>query len=142
MKKEIWFDMDGTIADLYSVDNWLAKILVNDVSPYENAKPLVNMNVLARILNKLQKQGYKIGIVSWLAYGENIDGEKIENAKRKWIKKHLHSVNFNHLDFLPYGTPKQNGRNGILFDDEEHNRKMWNDVSYDVDNIIGVLKAL
>ena len=86
MKKEIWFDMDGTIADLYGVDKWLEKILDNDVSPYENAKPLINMNILARILNKLQKQGYKIGIVSWLAYGENIDGEKIENAKRNGLK--------------------------------------------------------
>ena len=32
--KMICFDMDGTIADLYAVPNWLDKLRAEDASPY------------------------------------------------------------------------------------------------------------
>ena len=35
------FDMDGTIADLYGVENWLDYLIAGDVFPYENADPLL-----------------------------------------------------------------------------------------------------
>ena len=56
--KIICFDMDGTIADLYGVENWLDYLLASDTLPYEAAKPLLRLNVLARILNRLQREGY------------------------------------------------------------------------------------
>ena len=43
MKKEIWFDMDGTIADLYGINGWLDMLLEENARPYEIAKPLLNM---------------------------------------------------------------------------------------------------
>ena len=51
----IYFDMDGTIANLYSVENWLEKLRSEDATPYEEAKPLIRLATLARLLNKLQK---------------------------------------------------------------------------------------
>lgn len=143
MRKEIWFDMDGTIADLYGVENWLEMLIDEDATPYEIARPLVRMATLARMLNRLQKDGYEIGIVTWLAKnGTKAYGEKVAEAKRKWLATHLKSVRFDFVDILPYGTPKEFGRNGILFDDEERNRTNWNEVAYDVNNIIEILKAL
>ena len=65
--KTIYFDMDGTIANLYGVEGWLNYLINKDTTPYEVAKPMVNMNSLARLLNNLQKKGYEIGIVSWLS---------------------------------------------------------------------------
>lgn len=65
--KQIWFDMDGTIADLYGVNGWLDDIVNERADAYENARPLVNLQVLARLLNRLLRQGYEIGIVSWTA---------------------------------------------------------------------------
>ena len=65
MTKAIYFDMDGTIADLYGVENWLAYLIAEDVKPYADAGVLVNMNSLARVLNRLQRKGYEIGIISW-----------------------------------------------------------------------------
>ena len=73
MTKAIYFDMDGTIANLYGVNNWLDMLRAYDSTPYEIAKPLVNMNSLARLLNNLQAKGYKIGIVSWLSKIPNSD---------------------------------------------------------------------
>ncbi len=149
MTKEIWFDMDGTIADLYSVENWLPKLRAYDESPYMNAAPLLRLCVLARILNKLQRKGFTINIISWLSKDPNpIYGAKVTAAKYYWLKKHLPSVIFNEIRIVPYGTPKSfvmSEKDAILFDDEEKNRVEWENnggIAYNVNNILGVLKAL
>ena len=143
MEKKIWFDMDGTIADLYGDPDWLAKLIAYNPEPYAKAMPLVNMNTLARYLNKLQKQGYEICIVSWLSKNSTEAYEKaVTEAKIAWLKKHLASVRFNQVDIIPYGTPKNEGRQGILFDDELRNREQWGEGAYDVHNIIEILKGL
>lgn len=144
MKATIFFDMDGTIADLYGVENWLDYLINADVLPYEIAKPLVRLSALARVLNRLQKQGYKIGVISWLAKNSNTDyDEKVTKAKQKWLKKHLASVAFDEVHIVKYGTPKQtfaNTENDILFDDEEKNRINWTGKAYDVTEILATLK--
>ena len=143
MKKEIWFDMDGTIADLYGVNGWLDMLLNENARPYEIAKPLVNMRELARVLNRLIEKGWEIGVISWLEKNETNDyNKKVANAKMKWLARHLKSVKFAKIDIVEYGTPKQINRNGILFDDEKQNRESWLGVAYNVDNIIQVLKEL
>ena len=86
MTTTIFFDMDGTIADLYGVENWLDYLIASDALPYEIAKPLIRLNALARILNRLQKQGYKVGVISWLAKNSNTDyDEKVTKAKKEWL---------------------------------------------------------
>lgn len=145
-EKAIYFDMDGTIADLYAVKGWLKKLRAYDETPYENADTLVNMSLLARYLNRLQKQGYTIGIVSWLSKNSSLDYDrKVKKAKIKWLATHLQSVVFDEINIVAYGTPKSTVvsiANGILFDDEEPNRKEWKGKAYDETDIIGVLKAL
>ena len=63
----IYFDMDGTIANLYGVDNWLPKLRNEDATPYTDAAPMVDTAKLQLLLAILQNRGYKIGIISWLA---------------------------------------------------------------------------
>ena len=146
MTTTIFFDMDGTIADLYGVENWLDYLIASDELPYEIAKPLIRLNALARILNRLQKQGYKVGVISWLAKNSNTDyDEKVTKAKKEWLKKHLASVNFDEIHIVKYGTPKQTfakTENDILFDDEEKNRNDWTGKAFDVNAIIEILKGM
>ena len=146
MTTTIFFDMDGTIADLYGVENWLDYLIALDALPYEIAKPLIRLNALARVLNRLQKQGYKVGVISWLAKNSNTDyDEKVTKAKKKWLKKHLASVNFDEIHIVKYGTPKQTfakTENDILFDDEEKNRNNWTGKAFDVNEIIEILKGM
>jgi hypothetical protein len=103
----------------------------------------VNLSSIARVLNRLQRNGYTIGIISWLA--KNADNEyntRVEEVKMAWLAKHLPSVKWDKISIVAYGTPKSTCGNGILFDDEEPNRKEWRGQAYDVDNIIEILKKL
>ena len=146
MKKTINFDMDGTFVNLYGVENWLEYLINEDATPYEIAKPLFNMSLFARYLNKLQNEGWEIAIVTWLSKNATNDyNKKVAKAKMEWLNKHLPSVEWDRVTILEYGTPKQiycDYEGDILFDDELNNRANWNGVAFDVENIIEVLKTL
>ena len=142
----IFFDMDGTIANLYGVENWLDYLRAGDAFPYENAKALLNLSLLARYLNKLQQNGFRIEIISWLAKNSSTEyDEAVTLAKQRWLSTHLRSVSFDKINIVSYGICKDTFRHSetdILFDDEERNRNEWQGVSYGVENIIEVLKWL
>lgn len=143
---KIYFDMDGTLADLYGVDDWRAKLIMGNNSPYLEAKPMVNMSLLARHLNRLRKSGYQIGIVTWLSMSSTPQYDKaVREAKKIWLAKHLPSVVFDEIHMVQYGRNKNDivqDNGGILFDDDERNRSKWKGKSYDETQIIEVLKGL
>ena len=141
----IWFDMDGTIADLYGVENWLPMLQASDPTPYIVAKPLVRLSTLAYMLNKLKANGYRVGVISWLSKsGTPTYNAVVTAAKIAWLRKHLPSVAFDDIKIVPYGVNKNlfNAGDDILFDDEEPNRNNWTGTAYNVNNIIETLKAL
>ena len=142
----ICFDMDGTIADLYGVDGWLENLIAEDVRPYREAKVLLNMNSLAKVLNKLQKEGHEIVVISWLSKCGSAEYDaKVTATKKAWLAKHLGSVKFDEINIVRYGVNKDSFRKSdsdILFDDEEQNREAWNGKAYDVNSILEVLKAI
>lgn len=141
--RTINFDMDGTIADLYGVANWLDFLIAEDTTPYAIAKPLVNMSALARVLNRLKARGFKINVISWTSKGgSDAYNKAVADVKRAWLKKHLKSVEFDNIYVIPYGTPKNTIASGILFDDEEKNRITWGKNAYDVNDILGTLWAI
>ena len=143
---KINLDMDGTITNLYGVQDWLDYLIAEDITPYAIAKPLLRLCTLARILNRLQAKGYEIGIISWLSKNGTEDyNNRVTETKLKWLKQHLPSVAWDSIIIVPYGTPKENFCEtpfDILFDDEEKNRENWNGIAFDVDDIIGILKTL
>lgn len=144
--KAIYFDMDGTIADLYAVEGWLDMLRAYDPTPYEMAKPLVRLATLARLLNRLQREGYTIGIISWLSKEPTPSyDEAVTNAKLEWLANHMPSVAWDEINIVPHGTPKHEvvaNPYGILFDDEQKNRDEWVGTAYNVNNIIEILKSL
>lgn len=146
VKETLYFDMDGTIADLYAVDGWLNDLEAHRTRPYEEARVMHNMSVLARLLNKAQSNGYRIAVISWLSKSGTPDyNRKVEKVKRKWLKKHLKSVQFDEIHIVTYGTPKSTVANGfgILFDDEERNRNEWSKGNaFPPEQIFEVLKEI
>lgn len=145
MTKKIWFDMDGTIANLYAVEGWLADLRAERTRPYEEAKVLLNMAVFARLLHKVQKMGYEVGIISWTSKGGSVTyNAKVMAAKYKWLAEHLPSVDWDCIRVVPYGTSKwEVCGDGILFDDEEQNREAWeNGLAFEPCYIMQILKGI
>lgn len=143
MKKEICFDMDGTIADLYGVEGWLEMLRSFDPTPYEIAKPLINMSALARLLHKAQRLGYAIKVISWLSLESTEEYDlAVTTAKIEWLRAHLPSVEFDEIIITEYGVPKQELGEGILFDDNADIRKEWGAKAYEPSEILEVLREL
>ena len=140
------FDLDGTLADLYGVEGWLPMLRAEDTTPYEIAEPLLRLSTLARRLNTLQRNGYNIAVISWLSKSGSADyNEKVITAKLEWLARHLPSVVWDRISIIEYGTPKEifcESPFDILFDDEEQNRRNWNGIAYDAENILEILKEI
>lgn len=124
----IYFDMDGTIADLYSVENWLDKLMKEDTSPYIEAQPLVDMEYLNSIIKIAKMHGIIVGVISWVAGGNpSVSYVKdIRKAKKEWLKKHLPELDEIHI--TKYGYPKHKTakiKNAVLVDDNDEVREAW-----------------
>ena len=142
----IYFDMDGTLANLYAVENWLPKLRNYDPSPYMEAIPMLDLRVLAHVLNQLQREGYKLGIISWLSKGSTlIYDEAVRTRKLRWLKKHLGSIQWDELHLVKYGRPKHyiaEDKSGILFDDNAEIRNKWKGKAYTEKEILPTLKTM
>ena len=128
-QKMICFDMDGTLADLYGVPNWLEKLRSENPSPYLEAKPLWDMDRLRQIMNDLLDAGWEIRIISWLAKdsSESYKNE-VRRAKLNWLASYNLPINRCHL--VAYGTTKadcvrRSAQSAILVDDDFRVRMGW-----------------
>lgn len=143
----IYFDMDGTIANLYKDPAWLDKLRAYDATPYANAEVLVNMNSLAKAIHKVQRKGHQVGIISWLSRESTEEYDRaVAKAKRDWLKRHLRSVQFDDIQIVSYGTPKSSVAKcpiaDILFDDELANREEWKGQAYSPEKIFEILRNI
>ena len=124
------FDLDGTLANLYGVEGWLPMLEAHDETPYVIAEPLLRLNIFARIINKLQREGYRIAVLSWLSKNTDADyDERVTKAKLEWLEKY--NFPYDEIHLVKYGTTKANctrkiGGYQILIDDNEKVRKGWN----------------
>lgn len=129
MTKTLVFDMDGTIADLYAVADWLENIIAENVRPYAIAEPMYNMNKLVNVINRLKENGWRVAIVSWTSkHGSKEYNKAVRKVKKEWLDRY--NFPYDELHVIKYGTPKsycmkKTGGFQILFDDEEPNRKAW-----------------
>lgn len=149
MTKWIWFDMDGTIADLYGVNGWLECLMAHDTMPYAKAKPLYDVFELFTVLEELHNKGYKLGIISWGSKERNADYDKaVAKVKAEWLFDYMLDMWLDKVIVTAYGIRKADTcrkyGNGILVDDELQNREAW-DLGDTIDaneNIIAKLREL
>ena len=142
----IYFDMDGTIADLYNVENWLPKLRNSDPSPYTEAKPMLHFSTLARLINQLQRKGVRFGVISWTSKGGSATyNQAVTEVKRQWLRKHLPSVRFDEMHIVCYNYPKElfkHRDDDILFDDCGTIRDDWGSGAYTPADILPILSLL
>lgn len=127
MFEAIYFDMDGTIADLYNVDEWLNRLRVEDETPYLEASPMYDLQALEDILTRFEYSGIHIGVISWLAMNSTKEyDKKVRSAKNQWLDKYLPQIKERH--FIKYGSTKKSAakyKNSILVDDNAKVRNGW-----------------
>jgi hypothetical protein len=129
MNKTIVFDMDGTIANFYGVDNWLNDIRNENTRPYDVAEPIYDMDVLNAILLALKSQGWRIAITTWLAMNSSVEFENAtRRAKLNWLAKY--DFPYDEIHLIRYGRTKadatrKNGGYQILVDDNAKIRQGW-----------------
>lgn len=129
MNKMLVFDMDGTIADLYGVENWLSDLRNENPRPYVIAKPIYDVDTLNELLNILRDMGWKVVVTTWLAKNSTQDYKNaVRKAKLEWLEKIQFPYDEIHL--VQYGTTKadctrKQGGYQILIDDNEQVRKGW-----------------
>ena len=142
----VYFDMDGTIADLYGVENWLEKLRASNATPYADAEPMVNIEQFTLSILAIQKQGYEVGVISWTSKnGTSNYNKAVRSVKRAWLKATFPEIKFDEIHIVKYGTPKSKfatSNNDILFDDEEQNRENWKGEAYEPTEIARVLEEL
>lgn len=123
----IYFDMDGTIANLYNVEGWESKLRAEDSSPYADASPLVDMVRLATIIAKLRSAGVTVGVISWGAMNGTAEyTREVKRVKREWCK--YWGLTFDEFHVVKYGTPKHwvaKCKRSILVDDNSEVRQTW-----------------
>ncbi len=143
----IYFDMDGTIADLYAVENWLLRLRNEDATPYLEARPMCDMAILSELLIKAKAQGYGIGIITWLSKDATKAYKKaVRQAKKQWLNNYL-GVKLDEAHFIQYGTRKDyvaKDKQGLIFDDDERVRAKWKGTAINPteQNIIEVLQEM
>ena len=129
MNKTLVFDMDGTIANLYEVENWLNDLRAYNPRPYVIAKPMYDMEMLATILNTLKEHGWKVVVTSWLSKESNrLYDRQVTKAKLDWLTRY--NFPFDEIHIVKYGTSKSSctkklGGYQILVDDNEEVRNEW-----------------
>ena len=131
--RTVYFDMDGTIADLYGVPNVFQRLDNNDATAYRDAAPIpeyVNM------MHQFKEMGYRIGIITaGSRFPPNTPqeikdkmNEETEANKIEWLRdKGLWGI-IDTFQFVPYGTSKYEvaeDKTGILVDDEDKVLNQW-----------------
>ena len=144
--KAIYFDMDGTIADLYGYDGWLDMLHNEDTTPYEKCGVLVDAEELREVLNQFMMLGVKIGVISWSAMNGSKDyNKRVRKAKKNWCDEFFADI-FTEFHVVKYGTPKHKvakEKDSILVDDNAEVRQAWKGETIDAtENIIELLQNI
>ena len=144
--KAIYFDMDGTIADLYGYEGWLEMLQAENTEPYEKCGCLVDFVELRNVLNDFIAAGVTIGVISWSAMNGSKDyNKRTRKAKKNWCDEFFADI-FTEFHVVKYGTPKHKvakEKDSILVDDNAEVRQAWKGETIDAnENIISLLKEL
>lgn len=129
MTKVIYFDMDGTVADLYGTEKWLENLVNERAGTFADLAPMVDMVELRKVCGELMLQGWQFGVITWLPMQASKEYEEVcAREKREWANKYLPWI----TEFYAqtYGVPKQYApvkRAGrmVLVDDNDEVREMW-----------------
>ena len=128
MKKiTVYLDMDGTIADLYGIENWLPRLRNADKKIFLECKPLISEKEL---LNHFPTDKYEIRILSMTPLGATTDYCKnVEEQKNQWLDKYFPTLTKRIYKAYGHNKNLKNSANAVLVDDSEPIRNSWKGIA-------------
>lgn len=139
MKKTIWFDMDGTLYDLYKIPEWLM-LLENNRWEVFNLPGFERSHIyrIRAAIQALKNAGWTVGVITWAPKGIDWSNDaltEIGHIKYQWLVNNIPELADAYSIFLciPYGENKaralhksgQRGDVNYLVDDNKEVRRAW-----------------
>lgn len=122
MKKRLFVDMDGTLAEFKNVDTLET---LYEQGYFKNLKPQIN--VVEAIKEIIKKNEVEVFILSAVLS----DSKYALDEKNEWLNNFLPEIDMDHRIFPPCGEDKKNyipegiRANDFLLDDYTHNLMLW-----------------
>ena len=129
MSKKCWFDLDGTLYNLYNIPDWLDYLENEKEGIFTKGELMVNEEDFTGETMRCMANGWEFGVISWLPMGASPEyEEQCRKEKMEWIKKYLPFVK--EINIVPYGVPTQNciqkkAKTMVLIDDNIEVCKAW-----------------
>lgn len=91
MTVKVYFDLDGTIFDLYGKEKWLEMIETEQSGVFEgDFLPEINEDHFYTTVGDLLDLGVQFGVITWLPMGASPEYEEICRAeKMAWVKEFM-----------------------------------------------------
>lgn len=122
-RKTVYLDMDGTIADLYGINNWLERLRNEDHTIFEECEPFISESDLMKYF---PTEEYEIRICSMTPKNATKKYcEDVKKQKNAWLDKFFPNIKKRY--YLPYGNNKnyKNSKDCILVDDNKNIRENY-----------------
>lgn len=125
----IWFDLDGTLYNLYKVPDWLPRLRREDVSVYcEQGFERGSINRIIEACKALKEAGFHIGVISWAGKGVSKKDDFFNltrTVKMQWVEQYFPVAE--QVIVCEYGKEKSLFAvyGDVLVDDSLEVRKNW-----------------
>ena len=130
MSVKIYFDLDGTVFDLYGKPNWLELLESENPDAFKGEfLPEINLTELHKVVFELWMNGVEFGVITWLPMNASPEYQtESAKAKSEWVRKNMGFVT--EFNAIPYGVPKQKAiqqraKKMYLIDDNSEVCAMW-----------------
>lgn len=135
MKKIVYLDMDGTIADLYGQQGWLTALENEEQGLFAKCEAFLTQNEL---LEYFPVDKYELRICSMTPKNSTQKYcEQVIKEKNEWLDKYFPIIT--HRVYMKYGNNKnlKNSKNHILVDDNETIRKCYKGLALEPQWLLG-----
>ena len=103
----IWFDMDGTIYELYRIPNWLERVREMDASVFSDGFPRNEYERIDIAVEALIEQGWQVGVITWAPKGATMEEvNEVGEVKFDWLCRYFPALSNGHFACIPYGESK------------------------------------
>lgn len=129
MTTKIYFDLDGTVYDLYNIENWELKLRSENADVFNEGNFIGDYAKFIAVCAELIKKGVQFGVITWLPMQATEEYEReCAEVKREWVKKFIPFVT--EFTVQTYGIPKQNAiikraKRMYLLDDNTEVCEIW-----------------